>query len=174
MLSKEWDPLSLISTFELGVESNVVQHSQIIELAPYSALVRFVIKARAVFHAEFRRYKHLFPRVNAEGLFTGTVLHSLDHACMQWNLEDPLWLDADDIRFGKMAELGRIIRVGCVPEVGGYYFHRKLKGSGHPFYEAVYKRLAKIDKRMADVMDICICRKESKILREPIQLITPH
>ena len=174
MLSKEWEPISLISTFELGVESNVVQHSQIIELAPYSALVRFVIKARAVFHAEFRRYKHLFPRVNAEGLFIGTVLHSLDHACMQWNLEDPLWLDADDIRFGKMAELGRIIRVGCVPEVGGYYFHRKLKGSGHPFYDAVYKRLAKIDKRMADVMDICICRKESKFLREPIQLITPH
>lgn len=158
LMSKEWDARSLISTFELGVKSNVLQHSQIIELAPYSTLVRFILKARIAFHTEFRRYKHLFPDVNAEGLFIGTVVHSLDHACMEWNLEDPLWLNVDDIRFGKMAELGRIIRVGFVPEVGGYYFHRKWKGSGHPFYEAVYRRLVKIDKKMADVMDTCICR----------------
>jgi len=85
-------------------------------------------------------------------------MHSLDHALMDWNLEDPLWLDVDDPKYGKMAEIGRIIKVGFVPEVGGYYFHRKWKGSGHPFYEAVYRKLVKIDRKFADAMDTCICR----------------
>ena len=73
-------------------------------------------------------------------------------------LEDPLWLDVDDPRFGKMAELGRIVRVGFVPEVPGYCFHRHFKGSGHPFYEAVYAKAVKINKKLADNMETCICR----------------
>ncbi len=158
LLSKDWDPQSLISTFEHGVKEGVWQHSHIVELVPYSSFISFITKARVIFHAEFKRHQHLFPGVHAEGLFTGTVLHSLDHALMDWNLEDPLWLDVDDPKYGKMAELGRIVKVGFVPEVEGYYFHRKWKGSGHPFYEAVYRRLVKIDRKMADAMDTCICR----------------
>jgi hypothetical protein len=158
LLSKDWDPQSLISTFEHGVKEGVWQHSHIVELVPYSNFISFITKARVIFHAEFKRHQHLFPGVHAEGLFTGTVLHSLDHAFMDWNLEDPLWLDVDDPKYGKMAELGRIVKVGFVPEVEGYYFHRKWKGSGHPFYEAVYRKLVKINRKMADAMDTCICR----------------
>ncbi len=158
LLSKEWDPNALTQTFVHGVNENIWQHSQIVELVQHSDFINFVIKTRSIFHAEFAKYKHLFPGVNAEGLFTGTVLHSLDHALMEWNLEDPLWLDVDDPRYGKMAELGRIVRVGFVPEVPGYYFHRRFKGSGHPFYEAVYAKAVRINKKFADNMDTCICR----------------
>ena len=107
---------------------------------------------------EFQNYSHLFPGVNAEGLFAATVLHSLDHELMEWNLEDPLWLDVKDARFGKMAELGRVVRVGFVPRVPGCYFSRFFKGSGHPFFEAVYFKASKVNKKMADCLETCICR----------------
>lgn len=37
------------------------------------------MKARAIFLAEFAKHKALFPGVNGEAMFVGTVLHSLDH-----------------------------------------------------------------------------------------------
>ena len=158
LLSHDWDPKALTDTFNHGVRENIVQHSHIVDLMPYSEFVDFIVKVRAAFHKEFKRYKSQFPDIHPEGLFIGTVLHSLDHAFMDWNLQDPLWLDVKHPRFGKMAELGRIVKVGFVPEVSGYYFHRKWKGSGHPFYEAVYAKAAKVNKKLADAMDTCICR----------------
>lgn len=91
-------------------------------------------------------------------VFVGTILHSLDHSLMDWNLKDPLWLDVDDPRFGKMAEVGRVVKVGFVSDIPGLYFHKRFKGSGHPFYEAVYRKAAKINKKFADHMDTCIIK----------------
>ena len=88
----------------------------------------------------------------------GTILHSLDHTLMEWNLADPLWLDVNDSWFGKMAELGRIVRVGFVSDVPLLYFHERSKNSGHPFYDAVYEKAVKINKRLADKMDTCIIK----------------
>ena len=39
-----------------------------------------------------------------------------------------------------------------VSDVDGLYFHKRFKGSGHPFYDKVYKKAAKIDKLLADNM----------------------
>jgi len=93
-----------------------------------------------------------------QAFFVGTVLHSLDHCLLEWNLDDPLWLDVDDPRFGKMAELGRIVRAGFVEDVPFLYFNRRFKGSDHPFYKSVYEKAAKIDKKFADNMDTCIIK----------------
>jgi len=158
LLSKDWIPESLTKCFEHGYKAGIVQHPQIVELMPHSEFVNFIVKARIIFHAEFKKHSHMFPGINAEALFAGTVLHSLDHALMDWNLEDPLWLDVDHPKYGKMAQLGRIVRVGFVPEVKGYYFHHTFKGSNHPFYEAVYRKAAKVNKKFADNMQTCICR----------------
>ena len=158
LLSEGWDPQALIDTMKHAVKENIFQHSHVTDLSPHSDFVDFIRKTRSIFHQEFAKHKHMFPGIHPEGLFASTVLHSLDHQLMEWNLEDPLWLNVDDPRFGKMAELGRIVRVGFVPEVPGYYFHRHFRGSGHPFYEAVYARAAKIDKKLADSMETCICR----------------
>merc|ERR1719354_854844 len=65
---------------------------------------------------------------------------------MDWNLEDPLWLDVDDPEFHHMAELGRIVKMGFVKDVPGLYFHKRFKGSGHPFYDIIYEKAAKINK----------------------------
>ena len=158
ILSSNWDPQAMVDCIDHGVKQNVSQHSQIRDLIPHSRFVRFAVKVRSIFFAEFAKHKHLFPGVHAEAMFVGTILHSLDHTLMEWNLKDPLWLDVNDPRFGKMAELGQIVRTGFVEDVPGLYFHKRFKGSGHPFYEAVYKKAAKIDKDLADNMDACIIK----------------
>lgn len=78
---------------------------------------------------------------------------------MDWNLKDPLWLDVDDPRFGKMAEVGRVVKVGFVSDVPGLYFQNRFKGiSGHNSLCSVYCNAAKINKTFADNMDSCIIK----------------
>lgn len=158
LLSPNWKPDAIVHCFNHGIDDNIWQHSQIDELVPYSRFVKFIVKARAIFFSEFAKHKDLFPGVHGEAMFVGTILHSLDHTLMDWNLEDPLWLDVNDPRFGLMAELGRIVKVGFVSDVPYLYFQKRYKGSGHPFYDAVYEKTAKIDKELADNMDTCIIK----------------
>ena len=80
------------------------------------------------------------------------------HSLVDWNWKDPLRLDVDDPRFGKMAEVGSVVKAGFVSDVPGLYFHKRYKGSGTPFYEAVYRKAAKINKKFADNMDTCIIK----------------
>jgi hypothetical protein len=158
LLSECWDPQSLLKVFNHGIKANIVQHSKISELSKYSTLIDFVVKVRGIFHVEFIKHQHCFPGCNVEAMFVGTVLHSLDHTVVERNLEDPLWLDVNCPKYGRMAELGRIVRLGFVEDVPGLYFHKRFKGSGHPFYEAVYKKAARVNKDLADHMDTCIIK----------------
>mmetsp|Transcript_24585 Transcript_24585/g.56282 ORF Transcript_24585/g.56282 Transcript_24585/m.56282 type:complete len:489 (-) Transcript_24585:199-1665(-) len=158
LLSMDWDPDSLMKTFDHGVKYPIWHHPEIYHLSKYSRLVNFIILVRSVFMEEFHKHGKCFPGVHGEALFVGSILHSLDHTTMDWNLEDPLWLDVDCPLTGKMAELGRIVKVGFVADVPGLYFHKRFKDAGHPFYDAVYKKAAKIDKKYADNMDTCIIK----------------
>ena len=108
--------------------------------------------------SEFAKHKDSFPGIDGEAFFVGTVMHSLDHTCMDNNLDDPMWLDVNHPKFGRMAEVGRIVKVGFVQDVPGLIFEKRFKGSNHPFYESVYRKAAKIDKYMADNMDTCIIK----------------
>ena len=49
-----------------------------------------------------------------------------------------------------MAEIGRIMKVGFVTDVPCLYFHKRFRGSRHPFYESVYKKCAKFNKDFTD------------------------
>ena len=95
---------------------------------------------------------------HGEALFVGTITHSLDHTRMDWNFEDPLWLDTSHPLYGKMVELGRIVKVGFVGDLPGLLFHKRYKGSKHPFYEKIYKEAAKLNQTLADNMDTCIVK----------------
>mmetsp|Transcript_15155 Transcript_15155/g.24882 ORF Transcript_15155/g.24882 Transcript_15155/m.24882 type:complete len:82 (-) Transcript_15155:30-275(-) len=75
-------------------------------------------------------------------MFVGTILHSLDHTLMDWNLKDPLRLDVDDPRFGKMAQ-SRLC-FGCSRPL----LPQKVQGKCHK----VYRKAAKINKKLADNM----------------------
>lgn len=144
--------------FNHGIKQNIWQHQNIEELVKYSEFVHFIVKVRSIFMSEFQKHKHLFPGVHGEAMFVGTIMHSLDHTLMDWNLEDPLWLDVDDPEFGKMAEIGRIVKMGFVADVPFLYFQKRYKGSGHPFYESIYAKAVKVNKKLADVMDTCIIK----------------
>lgn len=103
-------------------------------------------KCHAIFVAKLVENEHLFCGTDGEATFVGTVLHPLDHhTMMEWNMEDPLWLDVDDPRFGKMAEVGRVIKVRFVPDVPVYTSTRASR-------EVV------IHKKLADHMDTCIIK----------------
>ena len=54
---------------------------------------------------------------------------------------------------------GRVVKAGFVSDVPGSYFHKRFKGSVHPFCEAVYEEAAKIHKKFAGNMDTCIPSK---------------
>lgn len=148
---------ALMYCFRKGIESGVCQHPQIKELVLYSRYVSFVVKARAIFSSEFNKHEELFPGAHCEALFIGTVLHSLDHSNLT-EIVDPIWLDREDPKYGVMASLVPIVQSGFAKDVPGIYFHKQFKGSGHPFYEAVYQKCAKIDKLFADDMDSCIIK----------------
>jgi len=159
LLSEGWSEKNcLIKCFNHGIREGVGQHGNIVELVKYSRFVNFSVKVRSIFMNEFAKHKHLFPGIDGEAFFVGTVLHSLDHTLMEWNMIDPLWLDIEDKKFGKMAELGRIVRVGFVEDVPCLYFNKRFSGSKHPFYRRVYEKAAKIDKDLADNMDTCIIK----------------
>lgn len=159
LLSDGWSEKGcLIKCFNHGIREGVGQHGNIAELVKYSRFVNFSVKVRSIFMSEFAKHKHLFPGIDGEAFFVGTILHSLDHTLMEWNMVDPLWLDIEDKKFGKMAELGRIVRVGFVEDVPFLYFNKRFSGSSHPFYKRVYEKAAKIDKELADNMDTCIIK----------------
>ena len=51
-----------------------------------------------------------------------------------------------------MAEMGQVVKAGFVSNINGLYFQKRFKNSGHPFYDAVCEKAAKIDKVLADIM----------------------
>ncbi len=129
LLSKEWDPMVLKRVILHGVKENVLEHSHIVDLISHSELVRFVTEIRAIFHVEFNKYKNLFPGVNTEGLFVGTIFVQLMMPFIEWHLGDPLWFDVTDPKVGKMVEMVvRIVRVDFTCQVPGYSFHRYFRG----------------------------------------------
>jgi len=158
LLSAGWDPAAWVDCVNHGIKQNIWQHQNIDDLMPHSEFVNFITKVRSIFMSEFKKYKYMFPGVHGEAMFVGTIMHSLDHCLLDWNLEDPLWLDVNDPEFGKMAEIGRIVKMGFVKDVPGLYFHKRFKGSGHPFYDSVYAKAAKVNKKFADNMDTCIIK----------------
>jgi len=160
LLSQGWtsDKKPWTKCVNHGIHEGIANHSNITDLVKHSRFVNFAVKVRAIFIHEFGIHKHMFPGADGEAMFVGTVLHSLDHTLMEWNLPDPLFLDIDDPKFGRMAEIGRIIRVGFVQDVPGLYFNKRFSGSTHPFYKKVYDRACMVDKELADNMDTCIIK----------------
>jgi len=149
---------AIIKCFDYSLKQGVGPHQNITELIPYSRFVNFSVKVRAIFFNEFAKQKHLFPGIDGEALFVGTVVHSLDHTFLEWNVADPLWLDVKDKKFGKMAEICRIVRAGFTEDLPFLYFNKSFKGSNQIFYQRVYQKAALIDKELADHMDTCIVK----------------
>ncbi|GFH47167.1 hypothetical protein CTEN210_03642 [Chaetoceros tenuissimus] len=112
VLSKNFEE-GWIGSINHGVGWNSTCHPDIYDLMPYSEFINFFCKLKPFFMNEFSKVKDkYFPNCYGDALFYGSIMHSVDHCRMDWNIEDPLWLDADHPEFGLMAEIGRIVKVG--------------------------------------------------------------
>lgn len=153
-----WTGVVLI--LNAGVEDGLNAHkeSKLQEIAPYSNVCDFVYQLREPFLKEFKQYKDEFPEIDGDALYIGTVMHSLDHTNMGWNMEDPLWLDTADKEYGHIAELGRFVRAGFVDDIPFETWHKRFRGAPHPFYKKIYQLAKKINKKMADNMETAIIK----------------
>jgi len=154
----KYDFSNIGSVFDFGLATGVAYHGKTRQLQQHSELADFVIKVRNSFLNAFQEHKNDLKGIDGEAMFIGTILHSLDHTLMEWNLEDPLWLDVDSPDFGLMAEVGRFVRVGFVPDLPGLLFEKRFKDAPHKFYRTVYAHAARINRRFADHMDTCIIK----------------
>jgi len=154
----KYDFSTIGSVIDFGLSKGIAYHGKTRELQPHSEIVDFVIKVRNSFMNTFQKHKNDLKGIDGEAMFVGTILHSLDHTLMEWNLEDPLWLDVDSTDFGLMAEVGRFVRVGFVPDLPGLMFEKGFKDAPHEFYRAVYAHASRINQRFADHMDTCIIK----------------
>jgi len=141
-----------------SASAGVPFHGSIHMLQQHSPLLSFLYKVRKYFLAEFPKYKDDFPGADAEAMFVGTILHSLDHCMMDENLEDALWLDVGDSDFGSMAELMRHVRVGFVSDLPFLSFEHRYRDMQHPFFQNVYAYARSINPWFADRMDACIVK----------------
>jgi len=148
----------ITDVFDHGVAHGVPKHPRLKEMTQHSQLANFVVKTRNNFLNLYSDYRAEFLAMDGEAMFIGTVLHSLDHSLMSWNLLDPLWLNVDDPKFGICAEIGRFVRVGFVDDLPFISFAKRYRDAPHPFYQAVYKQAKGINKRLADHMDTCIIK----------------
>lgn len=151
---------SIQEVFRHGLKSKVRAHRNLTQLAPHSRLVRFVLKLRPIFMTEFIKEKEtLFPGINGEALFIGTVIHSLDHASLERVMTDVLWLDTTHPRFGETARLGTVVRFGFLEELSFLPIKvkpRDAKQGG--FFRRIYDAATLIDPKLADELDACIVR----------------
>ena len=141
-----------------GLKEGTVQHSKLRKFLQHSQIVNFVMKVRNGFMNTFRKYRDELHGIDGEAMFIGTILHSLDHTLLEWNLEDALWLDTESREYGAMAEICRFARVGFVPDIPALLFSTRYKDAPHPFYQEVYKHASRVDQRLADHMDACIVK----------------
>ena len=144
------------SCFDSGIASGVPEHSRVVKLTRYSALTKFLVRLRPHFHRAFAKHKGVFPNADAESLFVGTIIHSLDHSNYE-HIVDPFLLDEEDNFLGETAKITQVVRVSFVPDIPVPFVHR-YKDSCHPFYSSVYEKAREIDQRLADEMDTCIIK----------------
>ena len=155
------DMHGIAEVFDHGAKAGIPYHPKLTDLSKESYVIDFILKVRSRFLRLFPKYQDTFPPgVDAESLLASTIIHSLDHTLMEWNLEDPLWLDYNRISpdFHAMAELGRFVRVGFVEDLPGIVFAKRYKDSKEPFHQAIYNHARKISVELADHMDTCIIK----------------
>jgi len=141
-----------------GIQQGIPNHAAVRELRHYSEVGDFVLKVRNHFLNEFEAHRKSLPGIDGEALFVGTVLHSLDHTLMEWNLEDALWLDVSCPRFGVMAAIGRFVRAGFVEDLPALPLRRRYSTAPSSFFREVYRHARTVNCRLADHMDTCIVK----------------
>ncbi len=77
LLSKGWsDSGCFIQCVNHGIKDGIGQHSNIYDIVAYSRFVKFVVKVRPIFMAEFAKHKESFPGIDGEVSAVGIIEHA--------------------------------------------------------------------------------------------------
>ena len=143
---------------EITLNKELEDHRKIIQLKDHSNLAMFLLDIHHPFKRLFNKYADDFQESDWHSLFSSTVLHSIAHSMAEKNLVDPFILLHDHSKFGNIAKMSQLIRMGFVPEIPFVLFTRKAKDVKSGFYHDLYKMAKGIDKQFADMIDICIIK----------------
>jgi len=162
LLSKEWTPELFGKIRDHGIlHQSWFTNIYMEDLYPYSEFVSFTEKLKPIFLDAFNDKKKLyFPGCNGEALFTGTVIHSLEHygSHAVFDNKNLFCLDTHHPRFGAGAQLGLLADELFNDDLPFLLFHKRFRGSKHPFYEGVYEEAAKLNLKLANEIDTCIVK----------------
>ena len=162
LFCKEWNS-EAISTIQNHGLSNMswFNNPHLEDLYQYSDFVNFTEKLRPIFLEVFDGAKRIhFPGCNGDALFMATVFHSLEHTSGHWVFGDKslFCFDTTHPRFGAGAQMGLLLEECFNQDLPFLTFHKRFKGSKHPFYECIYEEAVKLNKKLADEMDTCIIK----------------
>jgi hypothetical protein len=155
---------AFLAVVDHHLQQKMTCHKHILELMPYSELVRYIVAVRNIFLNEFDKFE-LGDIIDGEAMFAGTVLHSLDHEHVTMVLgcgRAELLIksaSAATRNMSCMVEIGRVVSA-CLtsPHVPEDLFAYKFRDATHPFFASVYQRAARVNRTMADRMDCCIIK----------------
>ena len=146
--------------FLAALKQGVPEHGDVVRLMPYSKHVSFLVKIRHHFQEAFEKFRSDLPAsISCEGLFLGTVLHSLDH--------DAYNKAMDWVAFAAMKASARFQTVHAVQQIVAYMIADDIPTVGVPkyyrdskmdFHKAVYAAGRLIDVDFADRMQSCIIK----------------
>lgn len=133
-------------------------HRNIHELQKYSPYIDFVMKVRSVFMKQFAKHRADFVGVDKEGLFIGTVLHSLDH-CQGLSLCTYSDLTCTNPEMRANLELMRSVQEAFLDR----HYHKimyevRFKDAPHPLFLSTYKFAAGINAKWADNLECTVAR----------------
>lgn len=146
---------------EANLRNGFCQHGRVKDLMKHAVLVDFVVKVRNFFLNTFEEYRHDFLAIDAEAMFAGTIIHSLDHCNVSAVVRD--YGGICGVRTGSgdfecMAEMNRVTLAALVDKLPGIGFAHQYKDAPHAFYRRVYLFAQSIHKTFADRMDACIIK----------------
>jgi len=143
-----------------GMKAPPVCHRQVVQLIPYSHFAKFVVSTRKVFLREFAKYAEDFTGVDAEAMFLGTVMHSVDHfQCVHlfssWDAR------SDKPEFAPGVEWARYVWSYAADELPMPLWIRcmtRFEHASHPLFKACFRHARKISPVLASEMELCVIR----------------
>merc|ERR1719499_1373248 len=147
-------------TVQSGLDTPIVNHGNIRQLAKYSVWVHFITQLRSRFLEEFEAACHSgdFGMVDGEALFVGTVIHSLDHLELEKCVDEATWFTCNTKEFEPMQWCCRVVRAGFVDDIPAISFSFSFKDAPEGFYSKVYRHARQIDRFYADNIYCCIIK----------------
>lgn len=138
------------------VNHNFPNHAHLSAGIEHSEYLRFIFMVRARFLSEFGKYAaNDFAGIDAEALFIGTVIHSIDHRQAVHCINVSNFTPADE-RFAADHEWAKVTFNCFTDRPPGRLFDCRFAHAQHPFFRNIYKYASSINPRLASYLEACI------------------